>query len=267
MGINLIGIDLEARLLQAVKDGIKVYEEECGKETRFGEPLIGFCNTSEPIFDMFYDNNLCKLPRKIYNPARAIIVYFLPYTDDVIQSNMQSAEPSDKWIRAYNDSTWAIMKVHASITRELGRFGRLASLCNVPVDWDENKCGPEWNFKMAAYVAGMGKFGPAGCLITEKGPAGRFGAILTDVNLVPDRDFGFSHTESRGNTPELYEEYKKYMRDACFEGPCSPELIASCPAGAISESGIDKKKCQSYCKTLNGIVPTPDVCGKCYFAR
>lgn len=267
MGINLIGIDLKARLFDAVKDGIRVYEEECGKDTRFGEPLLAFCNTSEPIFDMFYDNNLCKLPRKIYNPARAIIIFFLPYTDDVVASNKEGKEPSPKWIQAYNDSTWAIIKVHASITKELARFGRLASLCNVPVDWDDTKCGPEWNFKIAAYVAGMGEFGPAGCIMTEKGPAGRFGAILTDVNLVPERDFGFGHTESRGNTPELYEEFRKYMKKSCYEGPCSQALIDACPGYAISEDGIDKTKCQEYCKRFSHNVPTPDICGKCYFVK
>lgn len=264
MGINLIGIDLKARLLDAVKEGVRIYENECGKETRFGEPLIGFANTSEPIFDMFYDNDLCKLPRKIYNPARAIIVFFLPYAEDITDSNKKSFEPSEKWIKAYNDSTWAIIKVHAAITKELARFGRLASLCNVPVDWDESKCGPDWDFKKAAYVAGMGDFGPAGCILTEKGPAGRFGAILTDVNLVPERDFGFGHTESRGNTPELYEEFKHYMKATFYEGPCSDELIAKCPCGAISTDGIDKFKCQQYCKGLGAIVPSPDACGKCY---
>lgn len=264
---NLTGIDLKARIYDAVKRGIKVYEEECGRETRFGEPLIAYANTSEPIFDMLYDNGFCKHPRKVYNAARAIIVYFLPYTQDVVESNRQTDEPSEKWVQAYHDSTWAIMKVHASIQDELSRFGRLSSICNTPNDWNENKCLPEWNYKMAAYVAGMGEFGPAGCIMTEAGPAGRFGAILTDVNLAPDRDFGFNNTESRGGTPEMYEEFKTYMREACYEAECSDELIASCPGKAISKQGIDRKACQDYCKTVFEYVPTPDVCGKCYFCK
>ncbi len=267
MGINLIGIDLKARLFDAIKKGIKVYEAECGKQTRFGEPLVAYANTSEPAFDMYYDNGLCTHPRKSYNPARAVIVYFLPYAEDVIASNMESKEPSDKWIQAYHDSTWAIMKVNASITQELYRFGRLVAICNSPSDWDEKKCGPEWNFKIAANIAGLGDFGPSGCIITEKGPAGRFGAVLTDVNLAPDRDFGFGHSESLGTTPEMFEEFKKYMIDSCYEGECSDELIASCPANAITKNGINRKICQAYCKNIFTHVPTPDLCGKCYFAK
>ena len=86
MGINLIGVDMKARIEAAVKRGIKVYEEECGRQTRFGEPLIGYANTSEIIFDMFFDHDICKLPRKVYNPARAVIIYFLPYAADFLES-------------------------------------------------------------------------------------------------------------------------------------------------------------------------------------
>lgn len=274
MGINLIGIDMKARLFEAIKRGIRVYEEECGRQTVFGEPLVGYANTSEIIFDMFYDHDICKLPRKVYNPARAVIVYFLPYTEDVVESNRGGGAPSDKWVQAYHDSMWAMMKVNASITEEIGKFGRLASICNVPTDWDEKKCGPEWNYKMAAYACKMGDFGPSGCIMTEAGPAGRFGAILTDINLVPERDFGFSNTESRAHTPEMEAEYEKIMADSCYidqsgEGKgsvCSAELIAACPAGAVSADGIDRVKCQAYCKTINEFVPTPDMCGKCYLA-
>lgn len=270
MGINLIGVDMKSRIYDAVKRGIKVYEEECGRKTKFREPLIGYANTSEIIFDMFYDHNLCKLPRKVYNPARAIIVYFLPFTQDIVESNMGEGQPSEEWVQAYHDSTWAMMKVNTAISEEIGKFGRLASLCNVPTDWNERKCGPEWNYKMAAYVCGLGDFGPNGCIMTEAGPAGRFGAILTDINLVPDNDYGFGNTDSRAHTPEMDAEYERIMSACRFDGwckdgaKCSSELIASCPAAAISADGIDRKKCQAYCKTINEYVPTPDMCGKCY---
>ena len=41
-------------------------------------------------------------------------------------------------------------------------------------------------------------------------------------------------------------------------------MIACCPAGAISEEGIDKFRCQEYCLKLNEHIPSPDVCGKCF---
>lgn len=275
MGINLTGVDIKSRIEAAVKRGIKVYEDECGRQTRFGEPLIGYANTSEIIFDMFFDHDICKLPRKVYNPARAVIIYFLPYAEDIVESNLGEGAPSEKWIQAYHDSTWAMMKVNASISEEIGKFGRLSSLCNVPNDWIEEKCGPEWNYKLAAYVCGMGEPGPNGCIMTEAGPAGRFGGIMTDINLVPDRDFGFSNTESRAHTPQMEEEYEKIMAASCYKGwcrdgkvcTCGESLISICPAGAISGEGIDRKKCQSYCKTINESVPTPDMCGKCYLTR
>jgi len=264
---NLTGVDIKSRIYNAVLRGIKVYEDECGRQTRFKEPLIGYANTSEPIFDMFFDNNWCKHPRKVYNPARAIIVFFLPYADEIVESSRNSKEPSAEWIQAYHDSTWAIMKVHASIIEEIGKFGRLASICNTPSDWEYKKCGPEWNFKIAAHVAGLGEFGPNGCIMTEAGPAGRFGAILTDINLVPENDYGFSNSESRGDTPEMQKAHEAFLQSTLYEGSCSEELIAACPGNAITENGIDRAACQKYCMTIFDSVPTPDLCGKCYFCR
>lgn len=261
---NLTGVDIKAKIEEAVKRGISVYEEECKRQTGFKEPIIGYANTSEPIFDMFYDNNLCKLPRKVYNPARAVIVYFLPYTDDITKSNIETREPSEKWVQAYHDSTWAIMKVNASICEEIAKFGRLASICNTPVDWNEKRFGPEWNFRMAAYAAKLGEFGPNGCVLTKAGYAGRFGAVLTDINLVPENDYGFSNTDSRGNTLELRRVYENYLSNSCYEGDFDNELIELCPGNAITEAGINRKACQEYCKTIFKYVPTPEVCGKCF---
>ena len=87
---------------------------------------------------------------------------------------------------------------------------------------------------------------------------GRWVAIAVLAVLLP---------KSRGGTPEMYEEFKKYMKDACYEAECSDEMIAACPGGAISKEGIDRKACQEYCKTIFKHVPTPDLCGKCYFCK
>lgn len=264
MGINMVGVDMKARILKAVKAGIALYEEECGRQTKFGEPIVGFANTSDFIFDMFFDHDLCKHPRNVYNPAHSVIVYFLPYAEDIVESNRIGREPSPEWIQAYHDSTWATMKVNRKIVEELDGFGRLSSLCNIPNDWNEEKCGPEWSHKMAAIAAEMGEFGPAGSIMTKAGNAGRFGAILTDVHFVPEKENGFMFRESMGNTPEMKAIYEKYLKASLYEGPCSEELIAACPGNAISENGIDKCKCQEYCKTIFESVPTPDLCGKCF---
>ncbi len=125
---NLTGVDIKAKLYDAVKRGINVYEEESGRQTRFKEPLIGYANTSEPVFDMFHDNGFCKHPRKVYNAAHAVIVYFLPFTDDIVESNRTGTKPSEQWEQAYHDSTWAIMKIHASLQGELDKFGRSLSV-------------------------------------------------------------------------------------------------------------------------------------------
>ena len=65
----------------------------------------------------------------------------------------------------------------------------------------------------------------------------------------------------------MFEVFKKYMTASCYDGEISDELIAACPGKAIAKDGINRKKCQEYCKTIFKHVPTPDICGKCYFKK
>ena len=71
---------------------------------------------------------------------------------------------------------------------------------------------------------------------------------------------------NREQLEEIYQEIQRQYRIKGVKGvSCSQEMINACPAGAISEDGIDRKICQAYCKTIDEAIPSPDICGKCFF--
>jgi epoxyqueuosine reductase QueG len=111
-----------------------------------------------------------------------------------------------------------------------------------------------WSERHVAYIAGLGTFSLNRGLITEKGMAGRFGSVVTDLNFEA--------------TPRKYAdpfEYCLFTR----EGKCGA-CIKRCPVRAINKEGKDKYTCHQYLfftnprKEFNVQHGYPySACGKC----
>ncbi|WP_269478051.1 hypothetical protein [Hominibacterium faecale] len=255
------GMDIKEKILEAVKTAMKEFQEREDIKTKFGEPLVGYADTRNPIFDMYFSRNICDHPKKIYRPGNTAVVHFVPYAPEITESNRGGKEPSQAWLTAFNDSMWLSMRLNGVIREVLDGVGRLSSCTNTPTDWDEDLCREEWSHKLVAYAAGMGEFGPAGSFQTENGFAGRFGSIITDGCYAEE----FKVLDS----DQLEATYQEIQRQYCYQEAqgvsCSQEMIQACPAGAITEKGIDRKLCQAHCKTIDEYIPSPEVCGKCFF--
>ena len=111
------------------------------------------------------------------------------------------------------------------LTEALSGKKNLAKGIKVDIANKEAKRSEErrWSERHAAYVCGLGTFGLSKGLITRKGIAGRFGSVVTDIELEPD--------------PREYSG----VYDWCINcGAC----IARCPAKAISfEKGKEHSPC------------------------
>lgn len=79
------------------QNNIRIYET----------PIIGFASANDPCF-----NELCKpgivgpkfiLPEEWLPNAKSVIVYFLPFTKEIRDSNRQCGLPSKEWISARID--------------------------------------------------------------------------------------------------------------------------------------------------------------------
>jgi|GEM_PF-1937327 len=179
---------------------------------------------------------------------------------------------SKSWTHAYESSIIVSAHINTFTLEFLDQLGREASLSTVHTDWNKETHRPEWSHKIAANIAGMGEFGPNGCIKTEYGPWGRFSSVITEIQLEPT-GIQLESTEiqceptgkvmENEDEPDIVEDYKRF---SLFEKPITvPQRVRdACPCGAINEHGIDQVRCQNYCGGLNEFIPEPDACGKCY---
>ena len=242
-----------------VRKAIDEYETENNCTGTYQDPVIAYHDAKDPAFDTFFRMGICRHPAEIYRPGNTLVLFFLPYREDIVESNRGGTATSDQWLTAYKKGTGLIMRINRAIRNTLESRGRLVSCLNTPIDWNEKKAAEEWSFKLASYLAGMGEFSTAGSFVTAKGFGGRFSGIITDEVLYEEKP--------QTRTPEEYEAMIAGIKKATlYEGTPSDECIAACPCGAISKDGIDRFKCQQHCKTLNEYVPSADACGKCFMA-
>lgn len=254
------GVEIKTKIMTDVKEAIKQYEAKPDMKTRFGEPMIGYADTANPIFDMYFTRTICEHPKRIYRPGNTVVVHFVPYEKAIAQSNQGGTEPSEEWIGAFNDSMWLSMRLNGVIRDALDTVGRLSSCTNTPTDWDKELCREEWSHKLAAYAAGMGHFGPAGSFVTKEGFAGRFGSIITDGHYAD----AFEPLSAEA-LEILYGDLMKQCRYQEAGVKVSEQMVAACPGGAISADGIDRKLCQAHCMKIDKFIPSPEVCGKCFY--
>ncbi len=256
----MIGIDVKKKIEDNIRNTIKEFQEREDISTKFGDPVIGYVSSTNMMFDMFFSRGLSDHPKSIYRPGNTVILHFVPYSEDITESNKIGNMPSEKWRRAFTESMWLSMKINGVIRRTLDSVGRLSSCANTPTDWNRDTHHENWSHKMAAFAAGMGSFGPAGSFHTKSGYGGRLSCVITDGRYANDSEIPDSQ--------QLEEIYQRILTQCCYQGAdnvsCSEEMIKACPAGAISVSGIDREKCQRHCESIDEYIPSPEVCGKCF---
>ena len=257
----MFGVDIKSRIEENVIKAIREFENREDISTRFDAPVIGYADTRDPLFDMFFSRGLSAHPKGIYRPGNTVVLHFLPYHAEIIDSNRGGSSPSEAWSKAFTESMWLSMRINGVIRETLDTVGRLSSCTNTPTDWDETVFHEEWSHKLAACAAGMGTLGSAGSFHGKNGALGRLGSIITDGK--------YAEKYSVLNSRQLEEMYRRIMEACCYRDAqgvsCSAEMTAACPAKAISPAGIDRATCQAYCKSIDEYIPSPDVCGKCFF--
>jgi epoxyqueuosine reductase QueG len=106
---------------------------------------------------------------------------------------------------------------------------------------ESNDRGPysNWSERHIAYAAGQGTFSLSDGFITEAGIAHRCGSVVTDLVL-----------------PASPRTAQNHLSNCLYHlGINCRSCIKRCPAGAITEKGHDKNKCQEYMRNF-GYAPT-----------
>jgi len=214
----------------------------------FDEPLVKFADGDDPIFaeykTIIAPTHLT--PRealaKAYSkspedmPARlSVVSWILPITDKTRKSNRrETLIPTPLWVytRWYGEKFNDAIREH--VVKLLTGMGYLAvaPMLQPYFKVDANEKGPysNWSERHIAYAAGHGTFSLSDGFITERGIAHRCGSVVAALVLPV--------SPRTANNP--YSNCLFYVDGSC------KACIARCPAGAITENGHDKIKCQAY---------------------
>jgi len=242
------------------------------------EPLIGFASGNDPLFFDYKTiiGSFHLTPRELISTALkergrtllpsemeqiSVIAWILPAAEDIRKSNRKEEKfPSKLWTyaRHFGEAFNQALRKHVvDYLEDLGYVAVAPLLLPSSRSFRDEKAGwvSSWSERHAAYACGLGTFSLNDGFITPKGMAIRVGSVVTLLKL--------TSSEKKYQYPK--ENCLVFRNEKC--GKCIPR----CPAGAITEKGHDKDKCQEYIhsETLDakrkeyGIENPPPACGLC----
>ncbi len=216
------------------------------------EPLVKFADGDDSIFTEYktiiapthltphealakaYSKSSENMPAHL-----SVISWILPTPEKTRKSNRsETLVPSRLWshTRWYGEKfNEALREYVVEVLTKLG-YPAVAPFSQPYFKIDRNEKGPysNWSERHIAYAAGHGTFSLSDGLITESGIAHRCGNVVTSLILPA--------------SPRTAES--PYSNCLFYVGVNCKACINRCPAGAITEQGHDKKKCQQYMRGI-----------------
>ncbi|MDO5095450.1 MAG: epoxyqueuosine reductase [Peptostreptococcaceae bacterium] len=231
-----------------IRKYVREYKKKERTITNWQEPLICYADAHDELFDEL--KNIVGQdhisPLTSLASANTVISYFVPFEEETVLSNQSGKIASRDWAFAYIETNRLIDNLGLAIKERLEKKG-YATILPQGKNLDRATDSGNYSQRHIAYIAGMGTFGMNRLIITEKGCAGRFGSVITELKIEP--------------TPRPEKEYCLYKVDKS----CT-DCIDACPRGALTVDGFDKQKCMEHMKDNQIIyrdLGNIRVCGKC----
>jgi len=237
---------IRALVVDAVDDAAAVHR------TRYRAPLLAFARADDVQFE-----ELARLipghlrPRDLLPGARSVCAFFLPFDSEVVHSNQPgkrgSAWASEAWARAYVETNALLSEICVQLGESLALRGIRAAWEPPTHNFDSQTLVSAWSHKSVAAVARLGVFGHHQMLITRAGCAGRLCSIVLDAD-----------------PPPLPGDVVREKTLCQYDQGCRA-CVRRCPAGALTEAGLDRQACYARCleNETRFAQWLADVCGKC----
>jgi epoxyqueuosine reductase len=219
-------------------------EIEWSTRHAWAEPLVGFANGADQIFDDYKEHvgdfhwTPCEIFAREFPDLSftaeelTVISWVLPQTRLTKEEHSQSKRiPCENWIRSriFGEKTNEALRRH--LVNTLAQAGYPAVAPILTHGFSDMEMSSEWSERHAAYAAGLGTFGLCDGLITPFGKAIRVGSVVAKIDIPP--------------TDRPYSDHRAYC--LFFSENACGECIKRCPAGALSKKKLhDKEKCNSY---------------------
>jgi len=202
----------------------------------YDPPVFAFGSPDDELYMQFKSPGIIGshflAPREWLPDVKTVIAFFLPFSDRVKSANAVNRDwPADEWLHGRYEGQIFLKDLAISIQNLISDAG-YASLA--PTYNERFKSGIEsdkytsnWSERHVAFACGLGTFSLSTGLITEKGVCGRFGSVLTKLDLPKDE-----------------KGYSGFLEYCIMCGAC----IKKCPVDAISGNvkqvhAIDQAKC------------------------
>ncbi len=234
-----------------IENFIRNYEKDT--VTKWGSPIVGFADAkaiSDDISELIPGHGM---PDEVLDGAKIVITYFVPFLENMANTNKADGLASEEWAVAYEETNEMLGKINEYLIAVLKEKGYKATVHPEAMKFDKERLISYWSQRHIAYMAGLGTFGMNNMLITEKGCCGRYSSVITDLDIKADQP----------RNDELCVFKASGKCGACMK---------RCPAGALAPEGFDRNKCYEICLE-NAAVYTglghsydeegSEICGKC----
>lgn len=223
------------------------------------EPLVGFADGDDPIFSQYKSiiASVHLTPREALAEAYgkspddlpeclSVISWVLPAVEETRKSNRAETRiPSRLWSHSRWYGEKCNEKLRAFVVELLTGMGYMAVAPFMQPYFktytNEKGMYSNWSERHVAYAAGLGTFSLSDGLITECGIAIRCGTVVASLALPPSHRIAGS----------------PYSNCLFYLGINCRACIDRCPAGAITEKGHDKVKCQQYLRNISDSYASP----------
>ena len=175
---------IEAELKNYISD----YDRQSLPRNKWREPITGFADANHPGFSRLKALVHCEhdLPGDVLDGATVVLSYFVPFSEEIVRSNGSEGLSSPEWAQAYEVTNGMLSRLNGHLISFLNSGGYRAAVSREASVFDRKKITSRWSQRHVAYLAGLGTFGLNNMLITEAGCCGRFGSVVTDLDIAPD---------------------------------------------------------------------------------
>jgi len=213
-----------------IKKTIDEYSNRPEIKTTWKEPLVGYADVYGDVIRNIKEITIPShpLPEEILPEATIVVCYFLPFTEDIAKSNIKVEDnyASPEWAQAYEETNDLIEIINEKLVDELIRKGYKAINVKDRFPISEEYQYSHWSQRHMAYAAGLGTFGVNNLLISDVGCCGRYGSIVTNLDVVAGKPiegtnclYKFSNTclacVKSCFTDSLAPDYTLFKRNVC----------------------------------------------------
>jgi len=227
----------------------QIIDESVEKNHFWNSPLTAYAGAGNEQFHKLRESvsPTHAMPMELLPGAASVISFFIPFKSEFAQMNNQPGPASETWAKMYIETNELIKEISLNLNSFFNLQNADSFIFPATHNFDKEKLISDWSHRHIAEICGLGKFGINNMLITRVGCSGRFGSIITTLEL------DIKEIE----LPELclYKE----------SGTCGI-CVDKCENGALTLDSFDRYRCHEVClknAELYKGIGKADVCGKC----